>query len=104
MKKKILTALLCAITLAATVGTVSAKVVSVSGGSWDYGTENIPTWNNWLKQRVWSNYYHASRVHGSTAAGKTVVFSGWINKGRWSYASTNTGVMGIADSSYYSFK
>lgn len=51
------------------------------GGTWDYGVDY------WV-MKTWSNYYHPSRVHHSTACSASACTqSGWVPAGYWSNAS-----------------
>ncbi|EPY2275055.1 lactococcin 972 family bacteriocin [Clostridium sporogenes] len=66
----------------------------VGGGQWDHGITYA---------KVWSNYYHSSAVHGSTAGNKNgKYFSGWKSPGAWSYKKINASVYG--NTAYWSKK
>ncbi|RKS10276.1 lactococcin 972 family bacteriocin [Nocardiopsis sp. Huas11] len=71
------TALLAGGLVAGAAGTASAVVEYVGGGVWDHGIVN---------SRVYSNYYHSSICHGSTAVGTTTVRA-TAGAGATSYAS-----------------
>lgn len=63
-------------------GTAMATVVSVGGGTWDYGIMSVLPGTNW------SNYYHPSRVHGSSVTGDVgLVRSVCVAGGNTSYAN-----------------
>lgn len=68
---------LCGVILGTSVPAL-ASVDYVGGGRWDYGTGG---------GKVWSNYYHANKVHKSSVQGKSFVSSGWKKAGTTSYAS-----------------
>ncbi|MCR6514421.1 MAG: lactococcin 972 family bacteriocin [Clostridium sp.] len=76
------------------VGTVTglAKTVQVGGGTWNYGTGS---------GRVYSEYYHASEIHGSSVVNGNGVKDTDYNraKGQWSDASTSS--TWKVDNSYY---
>ncbi|WPF66572.1 MULTISPECIES: lactococcin 972 family bacteriocin [unclassified Corynebacterium] len=55
-----------------------AAQVNVGGGIWTYGTDG---------GQVYSNYYHPTARHGSTAVGTITANSGCVNPGLTSYAS-----------------
>lgn len=60
-------------------GTAMAAVVSAGGGTWDYGVTSLAPSNNW------SNYWHPSRVHGSSVGGDSgVKRSSCVGANRWS--------------------
>ncbi|OAH14880.1 lactococcin 972 family bacteriocin [Streptomyces jeddahensis] len=66
-----------------------ATVVSVGGGTWDYGAGTAI---------VWSDYYHKDKCHGSTSVGE------WIDsdeaaKGSWSITQADVALYG--NESYY---
>lgn len=79
MKKFVLT-MLIAIIISTSAGVANAYQINISGGKWNYGISNT---------YVWSNYYHGSKGHGSTAIGKYTSFSGYTKRGNWSYASAH---------------
>ncbi|WP_018118431.1 lactococcin 972 family bacteriocin [Corynebacterium mastitidis] len=70
-----------------------ATQVNVDGGTWNYGVEG---------GKVWSNYYHGARSHGSSVQGKHYADSGCVGADQWSYASAPDR-FGRADHSYYRF-
>ncbi|MFJ9546073.1 lactococcin 972 family bacteriocin [Streptomyces erythrochromogenes] len=76
--------------LAASVPAVAATS-QVSGGTWMYGTNS--------SDMVYSNYYHPTRCHGSSAQGKYLAQSGNVDKDRTSYASAPEAWSG--NKSYY---
>ncbi|WP_411742030.1 lactococcin 972 family bacteriocin [Raineyella sp. W15-4] len=83
--KAIATAVVTLGIAAGSAASANATVVPVGGGTWNYGVGGI----------VWSNYYHGSKVHGSTAcSGVRCVASPWTPQGRWSYASTSATLAG----------
>ncbi|MFJ3970924.1 lactococcin 972 family bacteriocin [Streptomyces parvus] len=66
-----------------------AKVVSIGGGTWDYGAGTAI---------VWSDYYHKTKCHGSTSVGK------WIDsdeaaKDSWSITQADVSLSG--NETYY---
>ncbi|MDX3587218.1 lactococcin 972 family bacteriocin [Streptomyces europaeiscabiei] len=67
-----------------------ATVVSVGGGTWDYGAGT---------SYVWSYYYHGSKCHGSTAIGE-YIDTDEAAKGSWSIAQADVALSG--NKSYYS--
>lgn len=71
-------------------GLVGATIVSVDGGTWDYGTDS---------STVWSHYFHNGVPHGSTAVGKFTSDSGCVNKNIWSRATAPRKYRG--NKSYY---
>ncbi|MBB4071681.1 lactococcin 972 family bacteriocin [Canibacter oris] len=80
LRKKSATVLLAAGIIFAGTGTAGAAI-SAGGGSWDYGVD-------YWSMKTWSNYYHATKVHSSTACNANrCVSSGPTPKDRWSYAS-----------------
>ncbi|WP_431871375.1 lactococcin 972 family bacteriocin [Nocardiopsis eucommiae] len=62
----------------ASSGVAAAAVSHVGGGIWDRGV---------VSDRVYSNYLHESRCHGSTAVGVRTVRSADTSAGLWSRAS-----------------
>lgn len=77
-KKVLVTVLIAAGISVGTASTASAVVSSVGGGTWDRGV---------VSERVYSNYLHNSRCHGSTAVGTSTVRSADTRAGLWSRAS-----------------
>lgn len=77
-KKALVTVLVAAGITMGTAGAASAAVEYVGGGTWDHGVTS---------DRVYSNYLHQLRCHGSTAVGTRTVRSSDTAAGRWSYAS-----------------
>ncbi|GAA0925768.1 lactococcin 972 family bacteriocin [Nonomuraea longicatena] len=59
-------------------GVTTTEVVNVGGGTWDYGTTS--------SRGTWSNYYHGSRWHGSSAQGTYFDRSPCVRPGAWSRA------------------
>lgn len=82
--------MLCAL---AAIAPVSAAVVSVSGGTWNYGVDD---------KQVWSNYYHASKVHKSSVIGYTTHSSAWTSPKYWSYSSASKSA--FTNKSYYDIR
>lgn len=71
-----------AITAGILLTTTAAGIASadnVGGGIWNHGF-GLTT--------VYSNYYHPSTCHGSTAIGTVKNYSGNTNPGVWAYASS----------------
>ncbi|WP_083927589.1 lactococcin 972 family bacteriocin [Nocardiopsis prasina] len=77
-KKALVTVLVAAGISAGAAGTASAAVSNVGGGIWDRGI---------VSDRVYSNYLHNSRCHGSTAVGVSTVRSPNTAAGSWARAS-----------------
>lgn len=80
--------LVCALLVPTVAYALGTAVVSVGGGTWSYGT----TVTTSLQKRVWSNYYHGSRYHTSTAKLGKYGYQPIVDKdtapaGVWSYAS-----------------
>ncbi|MEU5692420.1 lactococcin 972 family bacteriocin [Actinosynnema sp. NPDC020468] len=67
-----------------------ATVVNVGGGTWDYGVDSA---------RVWSNYYHGSKCHGSSVVGAYYDSSGDTRAGITARASAPA--KGSGNKSYY---
>jgi lactococcin 972 family bacteriocin len=66
-----------------------ATVVSIGGGTWDYGAGTAT---------VWSDYYHGSKCHGSTSVGE-YIDSDEAAKGSWSITSAPAALYG--NETYY---
>ncbi|NEB14173.1 lactococcin 972 family bacteriocin [Streptomyces coelicoflavus] len=66
-----------------------ATVVSVGGGTWDYGAGTA---------YVWSDYYHGDKCHGSTSVGD-YIDSDEADAGYWSITSAKVDLYG--NESYY---
>ncbi|WP_084392676.1 MULTISPECIES: lactococcin 972 family bacteriocin [Nocardiopsis] len=77
-KKVLVTVLVAAGISVGTAGAASAVVSNVGGGTWDRGI---------VAERVYSNYLHNSRCHGSTAVGTSTVRSPNTSAGSWARAS-----------------
>lgn len=89
--KKVLSSVLISGTILTSAVTAFADTVNTpSGGRWDYGVGG---------GIVWSNYYHSSLTHKSTAVGKTTYASEWKLPGYKSYASTSSASWG--NKAYY---
>ena len=69
---------------AVTAAPADAIVEYPEGGIWNHGTSG----------RVWSNYYHPKKRHGSSVHGKKYVKSRCVGKKKWSHASTKRGWFG----------
>ena len=77
-----------------------AASANVSGGIWSYGTSVVGL----NQKRVYSNYYHASKTHKSSASiGTRTSTSGWTSAGVTSYASA-VGKWGDETHTYYNTK
>lgn len=66
-----------------------ATVESVGGGTWDHGAGTAT---------VWSDYYHGTKCHGSTAVGE-YIDSDEAAKGSWSFAQASVKLSG--NKAYY---
>lgn len=77
--KKVVTSLVLSGAILGSGITAFASTDYVGGGKWDYGTGG---------GKVWSNYYHGTKTHKSSVDGSSYVSSGWIGKGKTSYASS----------------
>ncbi|MFD7134115.1 lactococcin 972 family bacteriocin [Streptomyces sp. NPDC059894] len=66
-----------------------ATVVSIGGGTWDYGAGT---------SYVWSDYYHASKCHGSTSVGSSTD-SDEASAGNWSITQAPAALYG--NETYY---
>ncbi|QKG83620.1 hypothetical protein GXN76_03450 [Kroppenstedtia pulmonis] len=62
---------------------------NVGGGTWDYGTRLV---NFGTQKEVYSNYYHATKNHGSTAQIGTKSNSSCVRPKSTSYASARGGL------------
>ncbi|RBQ14181.1 hypothetical protein DP939_42045 [Spongiactinospora rosea] len=58
-------------------------IVHVGGGIWDSGIDS---------SKVWSNYFHGGKCHGSFARGRTFVRDWNVPAGQWSKASAEMSV------------
>lgn len=93
--KKILFALVTIVCLFAGANAADAARSYPEGGTWDSGR------NLWTG-KVYSNYHHPNRVHGSTACNaKSCNRSKLVNPNQWSYASIMDTTGGNV--SYYRF-
>lgn len=62
------------------------------GGTWDYGVTPL---------YVYSNYYHGTRTHKSTACSNAgCAYSGWVSAGSTSYATMNPSTFGGNEAFY----
>lgn len=89
LKNKVVSMALAAgaLTIGATLGATPANAYTSypEGGTWDYGNSG----------KTWSNYYHGSKKHRSTACNSyTCLRSADAAKGNWSYASVSWTVTG----------
>lgn len=82
--KKAIPAKIAAIALCASM-VVSATTVSVSGGTWNYGSNAL---------NVWSRYYHPTSDHHSTCKGILTSYSGKVAAGVTSDAWTKSNPFG----------
>lgn len=66
---------------------ISPRITEYAGGgTWDHGISI---------DQVWSNYYHGTKIHGSTAENTNgQYFSGWKDPGVWSYKSIKASLWG----------
>lgn len=78
-----------------TVGTTAAQAASESreGGTWNYGVTGKYTY---------SDYFHKSRTHKSTAVGVNTVVAPWTSPGVWSKAQAICALGG--NKAYYDVK
>lgn len=98
--KKVLSTLLLAGVLVTSTVPAMAGSANVAGGVWSYGT-SIAGIN---KKKVYSNFFHSSNSHRSSVTIDTqYVNSGWVEKGKTSYASA-IGTWGAATHAYYDCK
>ncbi|MBC3185963.1 lactococcin 972 family bacteriocin [Corynebacterium sp. zg-331] len=67
--------------------------VNVDGGTWSYGINST---------HVYSNYYHPTTKHGSTAVGTFTADSGCQDPNLWAKASAPKRSYAV-DKSYYRF-
>lgn len=80
------------------LGGASAALATVAyppeGGTWEYGTSS---------NVVYSNYYHATRSHGSSVKNchGSLTRSPTVLKGAWSHAQRNDACSGEIDYAYY---
>lgn len=96
-KKLAALALGCIIMLSSATSVFAADV---GGGVWDYGTKVVGI----NEKKVYSNYYHGSKVHKSSCSiGTTTVSSGWVSAGSTSYASA-TGKWSAETHAYYDYQ
>lgn len=87
----IASALSCVMVVGGTAIALAAQA-NVDGGTWSYGVNDT---------HVYSNYYHPTCKHGSTAEGTFTARSGCVGPGQTSYASAPKKWRG--NQSYYSF-
>ncbi|MBB6174869.1 lactococcin 972 family bacteriocin [Nocardiopsis mwathae] len=80
--KRISIAVLMAAGIVVGTAGAAAAIEKVGGGKWDHGVSGLPR-----SGPVWSNYYHPSTCHGSTAVGVTTVRAS-ARQGLWSNATT----------------
>ncbi|HZG07301.1 MAG TPA: lactococcin 972 family bacteriocin [Streptomyces sp.] len=66
-----------------------ATVVNIDGGTWDYGAGTA---------KVWSDYYHKDKCHGSTSVGE-YIDSDEAAKGSWSITQATPKLSG--NETYY---
>lgn len=90
-KKGLTSLVLCGALLGSGVTAAFASTAYVGGGKWDYGTGG---------GKVWSNYYHGSKVHKSSVQGAYYYDSGWKSAGVTSYASATDRAFAV-DYSYW---
>ena len=92
--KKVLTSMLVAGVILSNSIIAMAATVQVDGGTWAYGT-NVT--------KCYSNYYHGSRAHNSTAinGNATASYSGQVSAKNTSYASVSKTLTG--NTAYYGF-
>ncbi|GIP61998.1 hypothetical protein J32TS6_05530 [Virgibacillus pantothenticus] len=71
----------------------------VGGGTWEYGTKTSGILK-WKRKKVWSNYWHPNKTHGSSAQlGAKTPNRSCVKKDKTSYASQkskNTNLTGYA--------
>lgn len=82
------------------IAAVPVSAAQVAGGTWDYGTKIVGL----NKKQVYSNYFHSKKTHKSSVTiGTTYVKSGWVAKGKTSYASA-TGSWMAETHAYYDYR
>ncbi|MEU4731520.1 lactococcin 972 family bacteriocin [Streptomyces sp. NPDC023588] len=88
IKRGMKTALAAGVLVAAVA--TPAMADNVSGGIWNYGVSD---------GKVYSNYYHPDKCHGSSVQGAYYASSGNAPSGTWALASAAKAVSG--NKSYY---
>ncbi|MFG2562751.1 lactococcin 972 family bacteriocin [Streptomyces sp. NPDC048496] len=78
-----------ALVVAAATPALATITYPAEGGTWDHGAGTAI---------VWSDYYHGSKCHGSTAVGK-YIDSDEAAKGSWSFAQATVALSG--NKAYY---
>ncbi len=76
----------------ATAMPADAIVEKKDGGKWSHGSNPL---------KVWSNYYHPKKRHGSSVEGIKHVKSRCVGKKKWSRASTMPNWFGGNHAWYY---
>ncbi|GAA3852586.1 lactococcin 972 family bacteriocin [Streptomyces sp. NPDC003631] len=78
-----------ALVIAAATPALATITYPAEGGTWDHGAGTAI---------VWSDYYHGSKCHGSTAVGK-YIDSDEAASGSWSFAQADVALSG--NKAYY---
>lgn len=97
--KKVIALFTTCVVLAGSTVPALAATANVGGGVWSYGTTI-----SGVKKKAYSNYYHGSKTHKSTASvGTNSNTSGWVKAGNTSYASA-TGAWRTDTHVYYDYE
>lgn len=91
LKRKVGTTLATGVMLLAFASPALAATAYVGGGTWNYGTG---------AGRVWSDYLHNTKCHGSSVQGQYYASSGNVSPRYWARASAPDRRW-VADHSYY---
>lgn len=81
-KGKLFKGILLATMLTLFTGTTVFASIDIDGGTWDYGYKN-------LYLTIYSKYYHATSIHGSSVRGAWFSSDYNVAKGMWSNASAD---------------
>lgn len=86
-KGKLFKGILLAAMLTLFTGTTVFASIDIDGGTWDYGYKN-------LYLTIYSKYYHATSIHGSSVDGAWFDSDYNVAKGVWSNASADAAISG----------
>lgn len=75
MRKKLKLGIAAGALVIATATPALAEIENAGGGTWDHGVTS---------SKVWSDYIHGSKCHGSTSVGTFTDRSPDTARGRWS--------------------